>query len=243
MRAAVSRHIRGQAQSCRSYFCQETARFLGVPLPGKQSPEIESAQAGLDFAFAYASSLSDSSSSSFAGSSTSKVYSRKQNIPSSISKFRISRLFGTDARMKCKADESDGVQSGNDKASNSSQPSGSSKVGNGTRTHYDWESQGSASELSSDERSQFKTEDQKQSEKENEIKIRMGRAVDVLKKDYPDLFSRDPDFSIYADDNFTFEIRSSGPLGYVSRGKKNYQKYFPRIRKVDENVFYLKLNH
>ena len=66
----------------------------------------------------------------------------------------------------------------------------------------------------------------------------MGRAVDVLKKDYPDLFSRDPDFSIYSDDNFTFEIRSSGPLGYVSRGKKNYQKYFPRIRKVDENVWY-----
>ena len=59
MRAAVSRRILSQAQSCRSYFCQETARFLGVPLPGKKPADRESAEVGMELAFAYASSLSN----------------------------------------------------------------------------------------------------------------------------------------------------------------------------------------
>mmetsp|Transcript_8937 Transcript_8937/g.14899 ORF Transcript_8937/g.14899 Transcript_8937/m.14899 type:complete len:233 (+) Transcript_8937:84-782(+) len=55
----------------------------------------------------------------------------------------------------------------------------------------------------------------------NEFRLNLGRAMDVLKKDYPEILRETPDFSIYHD-----EITLVDPSGTQLTGLKNYKTAF-----------------
>ena len=58
-------------------------------------------------------------------------------------------------------------------------------------------------------------------DEENEFKMAVGKAIDTLRKDYPDLLERSPDFSIY-DKN----IEVVDPSGVTLHGVKGYKTSF-----------------
>mmetsp|Transcript_25688 Transcript_25688/g.37952 ORF Transcript_25688/g.37952 Transcript_25688/m.37952 type:complete len:435 (-) Transcript_25688:163-1467(-) len=67
-----------------------------------------------------------------------------------------------------------------------------------------------------------------------EFEINLGRAVDRLRKDYPDMLVANPDFEIYHDD-----IEVIDPSGVKLHGLGNYEKAFSFIHAVI-NFFYCK---
>ena len=58
-------------------------------------------------------------------------------------------------------------------------------------------------------------------DEENEFKMAVGKAIDTLRKDYPDILERSPDFSIY-DKN----IEVVDPSGVTLHGVRNYKTSF-----------------
>lgn len=58
-----------------------------------------------------------------------------------------------------------------------------------------------------------------------EFEINLGRAIDTLKKDYPDMLTKEPDFQIYND-----EVDMVDPSGYSLHGLKNYKTFFQVLR-------------
>ena len=58
-------------------------------------------------------------------------------------------------------------------------------------------------------------------DEENEFKMAVGKAIDTLRKDYPDILERSPDFSIYDKD-----IEVVDPSGVTLHGVRNYKTSF-----------------
>mmetsp|Transcript_10729 Transcript_10729/g.15787 ORF Transcript_10729/g.15787 Transcript_10729/m.15787 type:complete len:254 (-) Transcript_10729:88-849(-) len=61
----------------------------------------------------------------------------------------------------------------------------------------------------------------------NEFRLNLGRAMDVLKKDYPEILRRSPDFSIYHQD-----ISLVDPSGVQLSGLRNYKSAFSILQKM-----------
>merc|ERR1719440_2584787 len=59
----------------------------------------------------------------------------------------------------------------------------------------------------------------------NAFKLNQGRAIDVLRSDYPALFTQKPDLSI-----FTEHVELRDPSGKRLKGKENYEKVFDALR-------------
>jgi Uncharacterized conserved protein (DUF2358) len=64
-------------------------------------------------------------------------------------------------------------------------------------------------------------------ESQREFEINLGRAVDTLKRDYPKLLTRDPDWKIYHDD-----LEVIDPTGVSLHGLSNYKRAFSFIHAV-----------
>lgn len=60
-----------------------------------------------------------------------------------------------------------------------------------------------------------------------EFRLNLGRAMDVLKRDYPEILRRSPDFSIYHHD-----ITLADPSGVQLSGLKNYKSAFSLLQKL-----------
>jgi hypothetical protein len=58
-------------------------------------------------------------------------------------------------------------------------------------------------------------------DEESEFKMAVGKAIDTLRKDYPDILERNPDFSIYDKD-----IEVVDPSGVTLHGVRNYKTSF-----------------
>ena len=58
-------------------------------------------------------------------------------------------------------------------------------------------------------------------ERQNEFKMAVGRAIDTLRSDYPDILTKSPDFSIYHDD-----IEVVDPSGVTLHGLRDYKFSF-----------------
>lgn len=58
-----------------------------------------------------------------------------------------------------------------------------------------------------------------------EFELNLGKAMDTLKKDYPDMLTIAPDLSIYHDD-----LDVVDPSGFTIHGKKNYETSFAVVR-------------
>jgi len=54
-----------------------------------------------------------------------------------------------------------------------------------------------------------------------EFELNLGKALDTLKKDYPDMLTKGPDFDIYTDD-----VDMVDPTGFTLHGLKNYKTFF-----------------
>ena len=59
----------------------------------------------------------------------------------------------------------------------------------------------------------------------SEYELNVGRVVDTLRSDYPELLSREPDFSIYTED-----VTLADPSGLRLRGKDKYRRVFEGLR-------------
>ena len=59
----------------------------------------------------------------------------------------------------------------------------------------------------------------------SEYELTVGRVVDTLRSDYPELLSREPDLSIY-----TEEVMFTDPSGLRLRGKDKYRRVFEGLR-------------
>lgn len=69
-------------------------------------------------------------------------------------------------------------------------------------------------------------------DEQREFEINLGRAVDTLKKDYPGLLTKNPDFKIYHE-----ELEVIDPTGMSLHGLRNYKTAFQFIHAV-VNFFY-----
>lgn len=59
----------------------------------------------------------------------------------------------------------------------------------------------------------------------SEFELNLGRVVDVLRTDYPNFFTQEPDMSIYTDD-----IELHDPSGMRLHGRKQYRSVFQMLR-------------
>uniref|UniRef100_A0A7S2WID0 Uncharacterized protein n=1 Tax=Eucampia antarctica TaxID=49252 RepID=A0A7S2WID0_9STRA len=71
-----------------------------------------------------------------------------------------------------------------------------------------------------------------QSEKQRQFELKLGKVMDTLKKDYPDILKSDPDYSIYDD-----EIDVIDPSGVKLHSLKNYKGFFSLMHTV-VSMFY-----
>lgn len=60
-----------------------------------------------------------------------------------------------------------------------------------------------------------------------EFELNLGKAMDTLKKDYPDILTQAPDFSIFDED-----LEVVDPSGVTIRGIKNYETSFAVVRTI-----------
>lgn len=58
-----------------------------------------------------------------------------------------------------------------------------------------------------------------------EFELNLGKALDTLKKDYPDMLTKGPDFDIYTED-----LDVVDPTGFKLHGLKNYKTFFQVLR-------------
>jgi len=66
----------------------------------------------------------------------------------------------------------------------------------------------------------------------SDYEIQLGRVLNALKRDYPDILVADPDYSIYSD-----SILAKDPSGFKVNGLNNYKQAFALVHTV-VNVFY-----
>jgi len=63
----------------------------------------------------------------------------------------------------------------------------------------------------------------------SEYDLKLGKAMDTLRKDYPDLLISNPDFSIYSND-----IQVIDPSGFKIQSLQNYKSYFSVLHMVSK---------
>jgi hypothetical protein len=70
------------------------------------------------------------------------------------------------------------------------------------------------------------------SEEKHEFDLQLGRALDTLRSDYPDMLTCNPDYSIYDD-----RIEVKDPSGFTLKGIRNYKQAFSLVHAI-VNLFY-----